>query len=1702
MTGEMECAFHTHLLLTSSLIEMHEPTDAQSIMCLIRSQWTLLRRCIFFVCCGWLGLRFGGGWPVFGFLFELSRSVLHHVSSQLAKSCATMWVPVAPLTRCPFRRQIDACWCAALLRCRKPQSFSNRSQFDCTFGFPGEGPDDTWSLFSHNTGSLRTTMQWQSSMDSVLCVQEPRIGRNNHRDASFRVQATGRQLFSSKLLPGLITNHGVSRTPHGGSAILAPQETTQAFDPLQDITGLYQELYNSTRVTAVWHQVTKHVRALIWSFYGRTGASSEQDPHSWNDHALSQIFEISAQYGDIPVLIAGDFQAEPLSYSAIAGAIHFAKWEDPFLSFDAEGLPCRDLTFSSDRSFSGQEGCSSIDSILLNHVTCAALVKAETVASFETQHRPLRIVCSWPKIFLSGFIHHRTAPLLFTQDENNCANHVNTTPHADALWDDSFAQAFDQADGVDQRWQVANDFCVSFLLQNGAKWGKGPKERGQPPRFRSRRVCPGQNHFGGSAKSRLSRFCRAYRGLHELSIRLSRQQGNVADTQVTINTCFKLRKLLTDLHCPCVWPQGVVPSLLQVWSNLAWIGDAARTLDVKTKLSRIQRWKQKIQEDSRCGNAFIFRHLRNRASEEPANLLQDSAGNIIVDPSQAIRTFNEAWDDVFACNINADHPLRMLDIVWPYIRDHTSNFERQPIDEHALWTTIQGRNPQAAPGFDGWRTQELQMLPAACLRPFVTIFAELEVGDDPLPPTLTCARPIILNKNGSSHPMQKRLITVLPVLYLAYSGARFRQLRGWQINSMPSQLVGGVQGRNMSCIQTQLKLDLDVAETQGFDLIGMKLDKAKCFDRIIPSFASCLMLAFGIDRRIVTIFSKLYDGLHRHLSFKSWCSPIPTHAANGIAQGDSFSLVAINVYSKVWVIFMSQLPEIVAMAYIDDAYLWARLENARVLAHAVEVTRFWDLLSGQLLNDKKCVVWGSSSKARKICKQLWPDMLLQLEIEVLGASIPTSKRQAFHFADAKVAAIVKEIKHIKALPLPVSVKAMFLGIKVIPRFCFAASLNQIPKEAARKFQSEIVHTLWGRRPHWRSRALVLAFVSDPHRNDPNCAKAYHTVMEFLRFLRMPGNGLEKCKWTAAHGASDSSFLARVGAAFQFFGLTLSSDLVISFGGSPLTPAWDVHPKDIKMLLQRLARHKCYVEAANQHRKDFRQPSGILDVDLTCGLRKLSKIEHESKPLVESHFIAQLVGCTLTRDRIFAAQLDSSDQCRFCGRIKESLSHIVFDCESYHSSHPPLPLHELGANFGVLGIVEHPIGVIRHRLNWSDPSHLECSDFDPHSPPVDWWSDGSVLWPDIFWLSSGGFAIVDHCSREVFGGPVFHLQISSYATELWAVVVAIHKCTCPTKVFSDCQTIVDQFAVLCEQGDPCGTWSHLAWWQAIAKRRRDLIQHHPSPFTLTWIPSHLFEHLPEQFITPELAAAKQTEVRHIVGNRFADKHAKKHALQATSVHPQDEKWLKDSIVHRQDWLTCLNMDIAAFQLSDMSSRQDARIEEEAMSEDVFALFPRWEWTAEASQFPWIPQKDFAAVDIPTTWTDRLLDWKSLGEFFADQRWKLSEDAVTSYVELAVLFYLQGRNLPSHDPAIHTFRDLTSEIRQFVAAARLSSQDLFVPGKHNRHRNKCIGKSLPNGTIDGAEVFFSREQKVRFARILASVSTARLQAWAFSLDSAES
>lgn len=113
--------------------------------------------------------------------------------------------------------------------------------------------------------------------------------------------------------------------------------------------------------------------------------------------------------------------------------------------------------------------------------------------------------------------------------------------------------------------------------------------------------------------------------------------------------------------------------------------------------------------------------------------------------------------------------------------------------------------------------------------------------------------------------MNKRLISILPALVLSYTGARYEQLQTWQRQTMPEGVIGGVKGRTMPQLHTALRLDIDTANHHDQGLIGIILDKAKCFDRIIPSHTCALMLAFGLPKGLVNTFAELYKGLHRHI---------------------------------------------------------------------------------------------------------------------------------------------------------------------------------------------------------------------------------------------------------------------------------------------------------------------------------------------------------------------------------------------------------------------------------------------------------------------------------------------------------------------------------------------------------------------------------------------------------------------------------------------------------------------------------------------------------------------------------------------------------------------------------------------------------------------------------------------------------------------
>ena len=1583
--------------------------------------------------------------------------------SVMCISCHTWFYFRCLLTRLPSK------WCVSIF------------DFDSTLGFPGEGPAETscWSLATVNVGSLKTSTSWKACQSSAVCAQETRVGKNGFQHASKLVQQEGLHLFHGELLPGLLSSHGVTRTPHGGVAILAPRELSVELQPGEDATGLYAKLRKTKRVQACWIQVMKHLRVLVFSVYCKTAASADKHVLDFNDALLSDVFAIASQWGDVPIIVAGDFQLPPIQYPIVAHATSFMHWNDS-LQFSSSEDSARPLTFSMDGNFTGYgDGCSSIDGILTNSVATAALSSVEVLPMFRVQHRPVKATFNWGTIWQCGFKLFKPAPFVFPPGFAP----QESTPELD----------FPCHEDIDSKWHFANRVCINTLLDQGASWGPGFRERGTAVRTRPKQICPGQAHNGAATTQRASWLSNALRGLLEMQAFHTQDIQSSTRRFICQRTIVKTWSRLFWLRAPCLWPYERSPTLIEITQAIQWILDTQAVLELKCKLKRIQAWKDKIQDSAKVGSAYLFRHLRNKTSDEPANLIMDQEKNIVFAPNEAIREINQQWDSVYSANAGFPHPLKMLEIVWPQIHHFSHSCSVPDVTAVALRDIIKRRRPDAAPGLDGWRTIEMQSLPVKCFEPFAMLFKELEEGTCPMPQSLATAKQVILNKNGSSEPLQKHLITLLPVILLAYTGARFKHLRDWQLNLMPPQLQGGIPTRQMSAIHTHLALTLDSAKNANDPLIGIKIDKAKCFDRILPQYAGALMLAFGVPQGIVSVFLKLYSQLERHLQFKSWFAPTATHGTNGVAQGCSLSLIAVNVHMKAWIHMLDALPHVTAKAFVDDAYLWARLIHSQELFQAMRITQCWDELVGQTMNSSKCTVWGTTGPARKCIKSLFPQMKLALELEVLGVHVRTSDRVALHFTETKCAKIVADIKNIGALPISAPQKAKIIGCKVMPQCTYNAAINGIPSKMLAKIQGEIVNVLWNKRPHWRSRFLVFAFMSQPHRVEPLCARHYNVILDCYRFLHLFPAEVPRFRYLLSQASpSRFSVAQNLRQAFRFFSLELDTEGMIHFRHQKVVDFLALSVREIKPVLKQLAKQACYAQASLQSRKDFLAPGGIIDYHLSTLFAQKPTFMTEGLTPAVAYFQAQQVGCVLTNDRLAAAKLIDTPECRLCHGHKESLPHLVRDCPVVQHDFPPPAAHELGRNFELLGIVEHPWSILAHRLQVSQVSSVPCPTWLSDQPTKVLWTDGSVLWSKHFALTCAGFAVVDCNQIVTASGPVCHWTISSYTAELWALLYAFLSATGPVEIRSDCKTLVEQISCMCVNHAIQPEWSHPAWWQALFHVWEQRILVAPCPLQAVWIPAHQLEQIPVHLIDEDMARAHGSTVQDITLNREADHAAKRAAGSHAPIFESIYPCITQAVLLRQEWLTRLCLMLGQDVHKEVQETEDERLEETLTPAEQF---PQLQWQANPLDFSWQVQHVWPRP--LAQWTGSESEWHCFGSFVSLLKWSCAAELKVSYTELAVLFVFLKVPCPLFDDEHLTFQALAKWIKNSFALCRRKLPFDCTPGKHEPHIAHTWGKSMPPGTICGCRPFFSDAALHLLVRVARKVTGAAMSAWNFPI-----
>ena len=101
--------------------------------------------------------------------------------------------------------------------------------------------------------------------------------------------------------------------------------------------------------------------------------------------------------------------------------------------------------------------------------------------------------------------------------------------------------------------------------------------------------------------------------------------------------------------------------------------------EANQKAQRIENWKRKIQASAGGTKKYIYNHLKNKATEEPANLVLDNDGNIVYNPCHAMYTISSTWDEVYSANVLHDDPTHMLQVIWPHVDQQIQSFDIPPL---------------------------------------------------------------------------------------------------------------------------------------------------------------------------------------------------------------------------------------------------------------------------------------------------------------------------------------------------------------------------------------------------------------------------------------------------------------------------------------------------------------------------------------------------------------------------------------------------------------------------------------------------------------------------------------------------------------------------------------------------------------------------------------------------------------------------------------------------------------------------------------------------------------------------------------------------------------------------------------------------------------------------------------------------------------
>ncbi len=280
------------------------------------------------------------------------------------------------------------------------------------------------------------------------------------------------------------------------------------------------------------------------------------------------------------------------------------------------------------------------------------------------------------------------------------------------------------------------------------------------------------------------------------------------------------------------------------------------------------------------------------------------------------------------------------------------------------------------------------------------------------------------------------------------------------------------------------------------------IDMLKCFDILCPQLLCQLFKAIGLPQWIVQGWSTFATQLKRILRIESNCSE-PFSITNGVPQGCSISLIAVNLLHAVWVVCMQhQNPEIHCLTYIDDAHVYSLWKALGQFVVAVEVTKQFNQDGRTVVHEHKCHVWGSSPEILSHAQQLIPASGHTTAPVTLGTMMMTRSNVRNDVIEKRFADALCVATRLVMLSPDKNVRARLFACYITPRITWGVEATY-PSQCLLRgpLRTRATECIFGVRRPLKCPEIVLTLLAHGHLCDPVQSVPYNIIVKICSQLR-------------------------------------------------------------------------------------------------------------------------------------------------------------------------------------------------------------------------------------------------------------------------------------------------------------------------------------------------------------------------------------------------------------------------------------------------------------------------------------------------------------------------------------------------------------------------------------------------------------------------